>query len=69
MEKAQLIKRNGRIFLISRCSEFVEDDEDGHFIHYDTEFDVTDTADREDDLCKICKFGDYPKCLEGCTHH
>lgn len=66
---AELFHRDGRIYMICHCSEFIEDDDGGYFKHYDRERDITETADRKDDLCKICNFGNYPDCLSWCTHH
>lgn len=60
-------KSKERVIITVRASEFVEDEEGGHFIHYDVEEDITEHADRPENLCKLCGFDAYPKCLEHCT--
>ena len=59
--------RNGRVIMKIRCSKFVEDEDGGHFTHYFREEDVTEHADRPNDLCKLCGFPAYPECIEGCS--
>lgn len=66
MNSENLEYRNGRVIMKIRCSEFVEDDNGGHFTHYIREEDVTDYNDRPEDLCKLCGFPAYPECMERC---
>ena len=67
MSGENLEYRNDRVIMKIRCSEFVDDDNGGHFIHYTREEDVTEHADRPDDLCKLCGFPSYPDCMERCS--
>lgn len=57
-----------KIIISSVGYEFVPDEDGGHFKTLHKEIDVTDTNDREDDICKVCKFPDYPSCMERCTN-
>lgn len=68
MSGENLEHRNGRVIMKIRCSEFVDDDNGGHFIHTMREQDVTEFADRPNDLCKLCGFPTYPECREWCSN-
>lgn len=48
------------------CSEFVNDENGGHIIHYTREQEPLH-PERERKLCQICTFNGYPKCLEYCS--
>lgn len=63
----EIIRRNGRVYLVVHVVEPVESD-DGSitFKNYDTEEDITGRENREHMFCKICKFGNYPECMNNC---
>ena len=56
-----------KVVMAVEVHEFVEDENGGHFIQYTREQDITEHYDRPDNLCKICRFNSYPKCLGYCT--
>lgn len=69
-EKAPLVYRNGKVYMIVHSHEFVEDGNGGyHFENSDKEVDITGREDRDSDFCKLCRFGRYPGCLERCEDY
>lgn len=51
-----------------KVSEFVEDKNGGHFIHYTREEEFPETEGRHRDLCVVCGFPSYPECREWCPN-
>ncbi|MBQ3432087.1 MAG: hypothetical protein IJG23_04815 [Clostridia bacterium] len=50
-----------------RVSDFVEDEDGGYSVkHYIEEREVPDDQVREDEICTICGFPDYPQCKKTC---
>lgn len=50
-----------------RVSDFVEDEDGGYSVkHYIEVREVPDDQIREDEICTICGFPDYPQCKKTC---
>ena len=54
--------------MIFNVSEFVEDENGGHFIHYTREKDFPESEERHCDLCVVCGFPTYPECRKYCPN-
>lgn len=49
-----------------QVSDWVEDENGGHMEHYIEKKEIPDDQVREDEICTICGFPDYPNCKETC---
>ena len=57
-----------RVYIDNEIHEYVPDRNGGHFKVTHEKIDVTETADRHCDLCKVCKFPTYPECMSFCPN-